>query len=171
MATFAGTPVDSTAAPQPAAPKPVFPGTPIAPAAPEPDDLLPLLKRLEGSGPQAVSPKGAVGTYQIMPNTAKQYGRDPARLGDEKYNEETASVISADLRKRFPGDTEAQVGQGPITFHSEEHLMTSDQGIAMLRQMFQRQLEAIAAGKNPVGVAFNEPDAYVKFDAGQYLED
>jgi hypothetical protein len=49
--------------------------------------------------------------------------------------------------------------------------MSSDQGVAMLRQMFQRQLEAIAAGKDPVGVAFDEKDAYVKFDAGQYLED
>jgi hypothetical protein len=41
----------------------------------------------------------------------------------------------------------------------------------MLRQMFQRQLEALGSGKDPVGVAFTEADAYVKLDAGQYLED
>jgi hypothetical protein len=30
----------------------------------------------------------------------------------------------------FPGDYEAQVGQGPITLHSEENLVSSDRGVA-----------------------------------------
>lgn len=88
-----------------------------------------------------------------------------------RYNSKTWAELTPEEHQKFPGDTEAQVGQGPITFHSEEHLMSSDQGVAMLRQMFQRQLEAMAAGKDPVGVAFTAQDAYVKFDAGQYLED
>jgi phenylpropionate dioxygenase-like ring-hydroxylating dioxygenase large terminal subunit len=88
-----------------------------------------------------------------------------------RYNGKTWAELTSEEHQKFPGDTEAQVGQGPITFHSEEHLMSSDQGVAMLRQMFQRQLEAIANGKDPVGVAFDEKDAYVKFDAGQYIED
>jgi len=88
-----------------------------------------------------------------------------------RYNGKTWAELTPEEHQKFPGDVEAQVGQGPITFHSEEHLMSSDQGIAMLRQMFQRQLEALAAGKDPVGIAFTEADAYVKFDAGQYLED
>jgi phenylpropionate dioxygenase-like ring-hydroxylating dioxygenase large terminal subunit len=87
-----------------------------------------------------------------------------------RYNGKTWAELTPEEHQRFPGDTEAQVGQGAITFHSEEHLMSSDQGVAMLRQMFQRQLEALAAGKDPVGVAFTEQDAYVKLDAGQYLE-
>ena len=88
-----------------------------------------------------------------------------------RYNGKTWAELTPEEHQKFPGDTEAQVGQGPITFHSEEHLMSSDQGVAMLRQMFQRQLETIANGKDPVGVAFDEKGAYVKFDAGQYLED
>ena len=88
-----------------------------------------------------------------------------------RYNGKTWAELTPEEHQKFPGDVEAQVGQGPITFHSEEHLMSSDQGIARLRQMFQRQLAALAAGKDPVGVAFTEADAYVKFDAGQYLED
>ena len=88
-----------------------------------------------------------------------------------KFNGKFWWDMTEQEHQQFPGDYEAQVGQGPITFHSEEHLMSSDQGVAMLRQMFQRQLEAIANGKDPVGVAFDEKDAYVKFDAGQYLED
>jgi hypothetical protein len=55
----------------------------------------------------------------------------------------------AEEHQKFPGDTEAQVGQGPITFHSEEHLMSSDQGVAMLRQMFQRQLDALGRRQGP----------------------
>jgi len=88
-----------------------------------------------------------------------------------RYNGKTWAELTPEEHQKFPGDTEAQVGQGAITFHSEEHLMSSDQGVAMLRQMFQRQLEALADGKDPVGVTFDEKDAYVKFDAGQYLED
>jgi len=88
-----------------------------------------------------------------------------------RYNGKTWAELTPEEHQKFPGDTEAQVGQGAITFHSEEHLMSSDQGVAMLRQMLQRQLEAMAAGKDPLGVAFSEQDAYVKFDAGQYLED
>jgi soluble lytic murein transglycosylase-like protein len=35
------------------------------------------LASLEGSGDDAVSPKGAIGKYQIMPATARQYmGKD-----------------------------------------------------------------------------------------------
>ena len=49
--------------------------------------------------------------------------------------------------------------------------MSSDQGVAMLRLLLQRQVDVVAAGRDPVGVAFNEADAYVKFDAGQYLDD
>ncbi|MGG2362827.1 hypothetical protein ACE4Z5_28500, partial [Salmonella enterica] len=49
--------------------------------------------------------------------------------------------------QRFPGDYEAQVGQGPITLHSDEHLATTDQGIVMLRRLLQRQLDAVAEGR------------------------
>jgi len=88
-----------------------------------------------------------------------------------RYNGKTWEELTAEEHQKFPGDTEAQVGQGPITFHSEEHLMTTDQGVGMLRFLLQKQVDAVAAGGDPVGVAFDEKDAYVKFDAGQYLED
>jgi hypothetical protein len=41
----------------------------------------------------------------------------------------------------------------------------------MLRILLQKQVEIVAKGGDPIGVAFDEADAYVKFDAGQYLED
>jgi len=74
-------------------------------------------------------------------------------------------------RQRAPGDWEAQVGQGPITFHSEEHLASSDRGIAMLRRFFRKQIETVAAGGDPAGTIFDERDALIRFDAGNFLED
>jgi hypothetical protein len=73
--------------------------------------------------------------------------------------------------QQFPGDWEAQVGQGPITFHSDEHLATSDQGVVMLRRLLQRQLDAVAAGGDPVGVSFDPATPPVVFEAGNYVLD
>ena len=71
--------------------------------------------------------------------------------------------------QRMPGDWEAQVGQGVITAHSEEHLATSDRGIAMLRRFWKRQVEAVARGEDPAGVAFDAAGAWVGLEAGNYL--
>lgn len=77
---------------------------------------LDLLQGLEGSAAAARragipenlvrSPKGAIGRYQIMPNTARQYGFDPARLTEPAYNREVAMRIVTDLYRRFDGDQE-----------------------------------------------------------------
>jgi len=64
-------------------------------------DDLELVRVLENSGDSAVSPAGAIGRYQIMPNTAKQYGYDPTKLTDPAYNEKVAAVILDDLNKRY----------------------------------------------------------------------
>jgi phenylpropionate dioxygenase-like ring-hydroxylating dioxygenase large terminal subunit len=88
-----------------------------------------------------------------------------------RYNGKTWAELTPEEHQKFPGDTEAQVGQGAITFHSEEHLMSSDQGVSMLRILLQRQIEIVAKGGDPVGVAFDEASAYVKFDAGQFLDE
>ncbi len=71
------------------------------------DQMLGLVRGLERSGDEAVSPKGAVGRYQIEPGTARQYGFDPARLTDPAYNEQVARAVLADLNKRYAGDTQA----------------------------------------------------------------
>jgi len=61
------------------------------------------------------------------------------------------------------------VSQGAIAAHSEEHLATTDRGIAMLRRVLQRQLDAVRNGEDPVGVTFDPAAAPVQFDAGNYL--
>jgi hypothetical protein len=72
-------------------------------------------------------------------------------------------------RRDFPGDWEAQTGQGAITVHSEEHLATSDKGIAMLRRALKRQVDAVAEGKDPMGVGFDPAAPPVAFDAGNWV--
>jgi hypothetical protein len=54
-----------------------------------------------------VSPAGAIGRYQIMPGTARQYGYDPARLTDPVYNKKVATAVLNDLHIRFHGDEAA----------------------------------------------------------------
>lgn len=70
-----------------------------------------------------------------------------------------------------PGDWEAQGSQGAITLHSEEHLATSDRGVAMLRRLLKQQLDAVVAGRDPLGVAFAPGTELVEFEAGQFLTD
>ena len=41
----------------------------------------------------------------------------------------------------------------------------------MLRHLLRSQVDIVADGGDPVGVAFDEASAYVKFDAGQFLDD
>ena len=83
-----------------------------------------------------------------------------SRQGGKRWEE-----LSAPEHREFPGDYEAQTGQGAITLHSEEHLATSDKGIALLRRFMEAQLRAVAEGGDPAGVN----DEYVRFDAGNYL--
>jgi phenylpropionate dioxygenase-like ring-hydroxylating dioxygenase large terminal subunit len=73
--------------------------------------------------------------------------------------------------QEFPGDYEAQVGQGPVTLHSEEHFGQSDRGILMIRRMLSDQLEAVAAGRDPIGVSFDQNVPPVEFEAGNFIRE
>lgn len=70
-------------------------------------EMLPLVRSLEKSADDAVSPAGAIGRYQIMPGTARQYGFDPERLADPEYNRMVASHVLNDLWRRYNGDAAA----------------------------------------------------------------
>jgi hypothetical protein len=78
------------------------------------------------------------------------------------------SQRSEDERQQAPGDWEAQVGQGAISFHSEENLATSDLGIVRLRRMLQEQVKIVQEGGDPLGVVFDPAKAVVKVQAGNY---
>jgi hypothetical protein len=86
------------------------------------------------------------------------------------YGGKMSTELTEEEHQRLPGDWEAQAGQGAITLHSEEHLATSDRGVAMLRRFWKRQADAVARGEDPAGVAFEEGAAVVDFEAGNWVE-
>jgi nitrite reductase/ring-hydroxylating ferredoxin subunit len=87
-----------------------------------------------------------------------------------KFNGKFWWDLSEEEHRATPGDYETQVGQGAITLHSEEHLRTSDKGVALLRRLLKAQLQVIAVGGNPIGVETDVARALVRLDAGNYLD-
>ena len=75
------------------------------------DKAVSMMQDLEGSpdigGKPQVSKTGAVGRMQIEPGTARQYGFDPARLGEPEYNAMVGRTIISDLYRKFDGNMEA----------------------------------------------------------------
>jgi phenylpropionate dioxygenase-like ring-hydroxylating dioxygenase large terminal subunit len=99
--------------------------------------------------------------------------RKPGDLGRmrSKFDGKFWWDMTEEEHRRHPGDYEAQVGQGSITIHSEEHFGQSDRGVLMIRRMLQEQLEAVAAGRDPVGVSFDSAAPPVAFEAGNYIRE
>ena len=58
-----------------------------------------------------------------------------------------------------------------MTIHSEEHFGQSDRGILMIRRMLSEQLEALAAGRDPVGISFDDNARPVEFEAGNFIRE
>jgi phenylpropionate dioxygenase-like ring-hydroxylating dioxygenase large terminal subunit len=86
------------------------------------------------------------------------------------FNGKSWFDLTEEEHQRFPGDFEAQVGQGAITLHSEEHLVSSDRGVSMLRRALRTQTERVAAGEHPLGVVIGEPSCLVNLEAGNFRE-
>jgi nitrite reductase/ring-hydroxylating ferredoxin subunit len=53
-------------------------------------------------------------------------------------------------RQRFPADSEAVEGMGPITAHRNEHLAPSDKGILLMRNRLRTEIRAVTQGKSPI---------------------
>jgi hypothetical protein len=83
-------------------------------------------------------------------------------------NGKTWGEMTDEEHQRTPGDYEAQAGQGPISLHSEEHLVTSDRGIMMQRKLLLQQMEVVAKGGDPLGVSFDPGNALVKVRSGNF---
>lgn len=94
-------------------------------------------------------------------------GRRPMR-GLEAENFKPWHQRTIEERQDQPGDYEAQAGQGAISLHSEEHLVTSDKGIAMQRRALRRAMDTVAGGGDPPGVAFDEAKATIHLPSGNY---
>ncbi len=89
---------------------PVVSATPIPSAPPKmssgaggdyPSDLDQQIIKAEGSKPDSVSPKGAIGVNQIMPETAARYGVSREQLFDPAINEQLGQKIRRDLWQKY----------------------------------------------------------------------
>ncbi len=87
-----------------------------------------------------------------------------SRLNGKLWEELTAAE-----HRDFPGDYEAQVGQGPITMHSEENLVSSDRGVALVRRQLRQQLDAVAEGRDPDRRELRRHRPARPFEAGNFL--
>lgn len=86
------------------------------------------------------------------------------------YAGKTWNEMTPEERRDTPGDFEAQGGQGPLTLNTEEHLASSDRGIIMLRKLMLKQLEAVAAGTDPVGLSFDPENPPRSMPSGNFYE-
>jgi len=95
-------------------------------------------------------------------------GHDALRgrtVGDRVWAEMTEAE-----HQQFPHDWEAQIGQGPISLHSEEHLASADKGVAMLRRLMRQQIRIVQQGGDPIGVTFDPARSLNKVGAGNYFQ-
>jgi hypothetical protein len=88
------------------------------------------------------------------------------KLGGKYWGE-----MSEEEHQRVPGDYEAQAGQGPISLHSEEHLVSSDRGITMQRRMLKKQIKIMREGGDPAGTAFTPDEAVVSIRSGNFFSE
>ena len=91
------------------------------------------------------------------------------RFERSRMNGKLWEELTEEEHQRMPNDYEAQVGQGAITLHSEEHLAATDRGVVMFRRKLREQIEAVRDGRDPIGVVFDEARALVRVEAGNFL--
>jgi 5,5'-dehydrodivanillate O-demethylase oxygenase subunit len=96
----------------------------------------------------AMPPQGKERDEQLMAEWESHETYDPADHHDELFNEhaypedEHSNLTNAQ-------DYVAQVGQGAIADREAETLGRSDAGIALLRRLFVRELDALRSGTEP----------------------
>ncbi|WP_298283527.1 Rieske 2Fe-2S domain-containing protein [Novosphingobium sp.] len=89
---------------------------------------------------------------------------DPSDLED-LYDGKSWHDLDFEGHQRFPGDFEAQVGQGAITYHSEEHLVSSDKGVVLFRRMLQAAVKDVQEGRDPP-LTFGHDEIFIETWAG-----
>ena len=104
-----------------------------------PEGMLDKIWSIESSrGSNMVSPKGATGHFQFMPNTATAYGMTEADTYDLNKSSEAAAHMMSDLLKQFKGDEAKAIaaynwGSGNVTNKGMDRL--PDATIQYLKDM------------------------------------
>ncbi len=112
-------------------------------------------------------------TLAIDDTTTKIYTLRRAERGQRAErtggNGKTWDELTEEEHQRRPSDYEAQVGQGAITCHSEEHLAATDRGVVMFRRRLREQIEAVQQGRDPLGVTRDPASGLIHVEAGNFI--
>lgn len=87
-------------------------------------------------------------------------------MGEETYGQQPGSY---EERQRTPGDYDAMVSQRSIAVHSLEHLVNSDIGVIMVRNMIRKGIQAVQNGEEPFGVDHKEGSVIPTFSQEKFL--
>jgi phenylpropionate dioxygenase-like ring-hydroxylating dioxygenase large terminal subunit len=99
-------------------------------------------------------------------------GESEALSGREQLAPAGRKNTSYEYAQRHPDDKEAVEGQGPITLHGLEHLVTSDKGVMMFRNILRRAIDTALRGEDPKGILRDPSKAsLVTTSAGSVVKD
>ncbi len=85
------------------------------------------------------------------------------------YGGKTWHQLDEAGHQQYPGDYEAQVGQGRITLHSEEHLGFTDEGVRLFRKLFKQAIKDVEKGGDPPATYRKEPPL-IQSVAGNFID-
>jgi phenylpropionate dioxygenase-like ring-hydroxylating dioxygenase large terminal subunit len=79
-------------------------------------------------------------------------GKSESPSGREQLAPAGRKNTSYEYAQRHPDDKEAVEGQGPIALHGLEHLVTSDKGVMMFRNILRKAIQSALQGNDPKGI-------------------
>lgn len=139
--------------------------------------ILPTLRVVPSPRVSSYGRAASIGWVLPIDNTSfRIYAAGRVREAGElrqqtsRFNGKRWLELTEEEHQRMPGDYEAQTGQGAITYHSQEHLASSDRGVAMVRRVLKQQIEAVHSGQDPIGTSFDANSPMVRTQAGNYLK-
>ncbi len=90
--------------------------------------------------------------------------------GGAMYGGKTWYELDEPGHQKYPGDYEAQVGQGEVTLHSEEHLAFSDEGVRMFRKLIKAAVRDVENDNDPIATFRSDP-ATINCVAGNFIDE
>jgi phenylpropionate dioxygenase-like ring-hydroxylating dioxygenase large terminal subunit len=99
-------------------------------------------------------------------------GESESPSGREQLAPAGRKNMSYEYAQRHPDDKEAVEGQGAIALHGLEHLVTSDRGVMMYRNILRRAIDTALRGEDPKGILRDRSLAsFVCTTAGSVVRD
>ena len=84
------------------------------------------------------------------------------------HNGKSWDECTPEERQKYPGDSEA-MQDIPGSGHSWEHLATTDRGIVLMRRVWEREVDKVLRGEDPLGVSYSESEGPRQSEAGVFL--